>query len=267
MTDDISQLLKPLFALAQQSGEAIMEIYRQGETEIHIKADHTPVTQADIVANEIIVRGLQTLTPNIPILSEELLATPFVERSKWQRYWLIDPLDGTKEFIERTDEFTVNIALIEQHNPILGVVYAPALDIGYQACRGYGAFKHSAAGLYEFIKTREHPGAPISITVSRRHGRRSGEYLQRFGEHNLHYCGSALKICLIAEGIADIYPRLGKTSEWDTAAGHCVLQEAGGQIMDLQGQELRYNTKASLLNPEFLAVGDMQHNWLQYLHE
>ena len=265
MLDDNSQLLKPLVALAKQAGIAIMKVYEAGDPKIQIKADKTPVTEADLLANDIIVQGLKALTPEIPVVSEELAEVPFAQRKEWQRYWLIDPLDGTKEFIERTGEFTVNIALIEQHQSVLGVVYAPALGVGYEACRGYGAFKYTDDGAYEFIKTQPHPGNDISIAISRRHGKRSQEYLQRFGRYKLHYCGSALKICLVAEGVADIYPRLGKTSEWDTAAGQCVLQEAGGQIIDLHGKELRYNTKPSLLNPEFIAVGDVQHNWLQYL--
>ena len=265
MIEDLPRLLKPLSILVQQASDAIMDVYHKNAAEIQMKADNTPVTQADLIANEIIECGLQALTPNIPILTEESLVVPFAERKNWTQYWLIDPLDGTKEFIERTDEFTVNVALIEQHQPVLGMVYAPALGKGYQACRGCGAFSYTAANTVQPITTRAHPGAQLSIAISRRHGRRAQDYLQRFGDYQLKYCGSALKICLVAEGSADIYPRLGKTSEWDTAAGQCVLQEAGGQIIDLSGKELRYNTKASLLNPEFIAVGDLQHDWLQYL--
>ncbi len=200
----------------------------------------------------------------MPIISEESIELPFTERKKWHQYWLIDPLDGTKEFIERTDEFTVNIALIENEKPILGIVYAPALGIGYQACRGCGAFKYSDGGAYEFIQTRPYSSTETVIAISRRHGKRAQDYFARLAHYKLYYCGSALKICRVAEGIADIYPRLGKTSEWDTAAGQCVLEEAGGKIIDLQGRELRYNTKPSLLNPEFMAIGDTKHNWLSY---
>lgn len=264
MLQDSSQLLKPLLSLAQQAGVAIMEVYREEDPEIEIKADHTPVTKADLQANEIIVQGLQVLTPEIPIISEELTELPFTERKKWTQYWLIDPLDGTKEFIERTDEFTVNIALIENGKPILGIVYAPALGIGYQACRGCGAFKYTDGGTYDFIQTRPYSASETVIAISRRHGKRAENYFSRLPHYELHYCGSALKICRVAEGVADIYPRLGKTSEWDTAAGQCVLEEAGGEIIDLQGRELRYNTKPSLLNPEFMAIGDTKHDWLQY---
>lgn len=264
MLQDSSRLLKPLLSLAQQAGVAILEIYREDNPEIEIKSDNTPVTKADLRANEVIVQGLQDLTAEIPIISEELKESPFVERKKWSQYWLIDPLDGTKEFIERTDEFTVNIALIENEKPILGIVYAPALGIGYQACRGCGAFKYSDGGMYEFIQTRPYVAAETVITVSRRHGKRVENYFAGLPHYKLHYCGSALKICQVAEGVADIYPRFGKTSEWDTAAGQCVLEEAGGKIIDLQGSELRYNTKPSLLNPEFMAIGDNKHNWLQY---
>lgn len=259
-------MLNPLTTLAQQAGAVIVQIYQHNKTNVTLKADATPVTQADIMANDIIVRGLRQLTPQVPILSEESAVVSFAERQQWQQYWLIDPLDGTKEFIARNDEFTVNIALIKAQQAVVGVVYAPALGVGYQAAQGHGAFKYTTAGTCKFIRTRKCPDGEIMIAVSRHHGRRSQEYLQRFGEYKLHYCGSALKICLVAEGRVDIYPRLGKTSEWDTAAGHCILQQAGGRILDLNGMELRYNGKSSLLNPEFIAVGDIEHEWRQYLH-
>lgn len=265
MIEDYSLLLRPVYDLAVEAGEAILTLYRANDTEVNIKADNSPVTEADLKANQVIVEGLKRLTPDIPILSEEFTAIPFSERQQWQQYWLIDPLDGTKEYIERTDEFTVNIALIDNHEPVLGVVYVPAKAIGYEACRGCGAFKRTANGTYDFIHTRHRPDDHLIITVSRRHGTNAKNLFQRFGNYELIHTGSAVKIGLVAEGAADIYPRLGPTSEWDTAAGQCVLEEAGGRLMDFNGNELRYNTKESTLNPEFIAVGDYQHDWLQYL--
>lgn len=266
MINDYSKLLRPVYDLAVQAGAEILDLYEKNNTEVDIKADNTPVTEADLAANKIIVDGLKKLTPDIPILSEEFTATPFEQRQQWQQYWLIDPLDGTKEYIERTGEFTVNIALIDNHEPVLGVVLAPHLGIGYEACRGCGAFKRTADDTYDFIQTRSRPENVVVVTISRRHGKRSGELLQRFGDYELLHRGSALKICLLAEGVADVYPRLGPTSEWDTAAGQCVLEEAGGRLMDFDGNELRYNTKAELLNPEFLAVGDYRFDWLADLN-
>ncbi len=265
MLEDYSHLLRPVYQLAEEAGDAIMKIYRADNASVEIKADNTPVTSADIAANKVIVAGLKKLTPDIPIISEEFAHIPFEERSRWQQYWLIDPLDGTKEFIDRTGEFTVNIALIDNHEPVLGVVYSPESGEGYEACRGCGAFKRTATDTYDFIQTQAKPAAHTTVTISRRHGKFTNETLQRFGEHSVEYRGSALKICLVAEGVADIYPRFGPTSEWDTAAGQCVLEEAGGRLMDLQGKELRYNTKDCILNPEFAAVGDFKHDWLQYL--
>jgi 3'(2'), 5'-bisphosphate nucleotidase len=267
LIEDYSQLLRPVYELAEQAGQAIVKLYNKDNANVNLKADNTPVTEADLVANRIIVEGLKKLTPNTPILSEEFAEVAFSERESWQQYWLIDPLDGTKEYIERTDEFTVNIALIDQHEPVLGVVLAPVKGIGYEACRGCGAFKRGTQGMYHFIQTRTRPEELLTITISRRHGKRATELLQRFGDYEVLHRGSALKICLVAEGVADIYPRLGPTSEWDTAAGQCILEEAGGRLMDFQGQEIRYNTKASTLNPEFMAVGDYSYDWLALLNE
>lgn len=265
MIEDVPQLLRPVYQLAVDAGHAIMQLYQQNDPTIEIKADNSPVTAADLKANKIIVAGLQQLTPDIPILSEEFVAISYEQRQAWQQYWLIDPLDGTKEYIERTGEFTVNIALIENHQPVLGVVYAPALQAGYEACRGCGAFKRSADGTYDFIQVRPKPEDHVVITVSRRHSKASRDLFQRMGNYELIHRGSALKICFVAEGKADVYPRFGPTSEWDTAAGQCVLAEAGGRLMDFKGETFQYNTKASTLNPEFIAVGDTQHDWLNYL--
>jgi 3'(2'), 5'-bisphosphate nucleotidase len=275
MLDDYTQLLKPVLALAQQAGAAVMQIYNQdAKTEVTLKADHTPLTTADVRSHEILTAGLQQLTPGIPVLSEESVPVPFAERKKWQQYWLIDPVDGTTEFIERTGEFVINIALIEGHVPVLGMIYVPISNIAYEATRGCGAFKHTAEGTYEFISSRPspHPNPPpcsstregtggdgrvgVTVTVSRRYGQGTRKLLEQFANYELLLRGSALKFGLLAEGSADVYPRLGPTSEWDTAAGQCILEEAGGKVVDFFGAPLRYNTKDSLENPAFIAMGD-----------
>jgi 3'(2'), 5'-bisphosphate nucleotidase len=264
MLDDYTHLLKPVLALAQQAGAAVLQIYHQEvKIEVTLKADHTPVTAADLKSHEILVAGLQKLTPGIPVLSEESAMVPFAQRQTWQQYWLIDPVDGTAEFIEGTDEFVINIALIENHTAVLGMIYAPVTKIAYEATRGCGAFKHTAEGTYEFIKTRA-ISDPMIIALSRRHGNGTRKFLERFGHYELLLRGSALKFGLIAEGSADIYPRSGPTSEWDTAAGQCILEEAGGQVVDFAGVPLRYNTKDSLENPQFVALGDAQVEWQKF---
>lgn len=262
-----SDLLTSVITLAQQAGEKILAIYQRNEkTAIKIKTDNSPVTAADLIAHEIINKGLKQLTPELPILSEESAAIPFNERKQWQRYWLIDPLDGTKEFIEHLDDFTVNIALIENHQPILGVVYAPALVTCYFASKGTGAFKQIEQQTPQAIHTVAYKSTNTRVVASRRHGRTELEdFLQQLGDYTVISRGSAIKCALVAEGSADVYPRLSPTSEWDIAAAQCIVEEAGGAVIDTTGKTLRYNTKESLLNPSFLAVGDFTHNWINYL--
>lgn len=235
------------------------------------KEDHSPLTQADLAAHHVIVSALKQLTPHIPILSEESEAVDAKVRQSWHQYWLIDPLDGTREFVKRNGEFTVNIALINLHTPVLGVVYAPVNELLYFAAQGQGAYKQvkSNAALKIYTKALN-PRQPV-IASSRSH---SDEKMQRFLDNlknsigldpELIRIGSSLKICLVAEGVADVYPRLGPTSEWDTAAAHCILQEAGGDIFDVSGSVLRYNTKQSLLNPMFFASSTDAQHWMGYL--
>ncbi|AHK80216.1 3'-5'-bisphosphate nucleotidase [Ectothiorhodospira haloalkaliphila] len=261
----LERLLNNTCRIAREAGAAIMAIYGQG-FDVMEKADRTPLTEADMAAHRHIVQGLGELTPEIPILSEESTQIPFGERSQWSSYWLVDPLDGTREFIKRNGEFTVNIALIHDHEPVLGVVFCPALDLLYSAARGLGAHRRrSAADAAEPIRVNTGQRVPV-IAGSRSHGtERMQALLERVGEHELISMGSSLKFCLVAEGKADLYPRLGPTSEWDTAAAQCVVCEAGGQVTDIHMQPLRYNTKDSLLNPEFLVIGDTNRNWAQYL--
>ncbi|MBI5462660.1 MAG: 3'(2'),5'-bisphosphate nucleotidase CysQ [Gammaproteobacteria bacterium] len=258
-------LLDDIKRIAIEAGERILEVY-ESDFAIEHKDDKSPLTAADLAAHKAIVAGLGVLTPEIPVLSEESASIPFAERSRWTRYWLVDPLDGTREFIKRNGEFTVNIALIDHGRVTLGVVYVPVTQLCYYACAGGGAFKQAAGQAPAPIRVRALTDAPVRVVGSRSH---SGDsllrYLDKLGAHELVSMGSSLKFCLVAEGQADIYPRLGLTSEWDTAAAQCVVEEAGGRVTGLDMQPLRYNTKDSLLNPHFFVIGDITRDWSQYL--
>lgn len=246
------ELVPEIVALAHKAGEAIMSIYRSGDAGTTTKTDNSPLTIADLASHLIIVDGLKNLEPDLPILSEEAACIPYTERKLWTCYWLVDPLDGTKEFIKHNGEFTVNIALIENGEPVIGVVYAPALDVCYHAARGTGAFVQRENGAAQPIKTNSHQaGQAIKVAASRSHSdARTEALLEQIGDHECISMGSSLKLCLVAEGQAHIYPRLGPTMEWDTAAAHVIVNEAGGAVCDSGGLELRYN-KADLHNPEF----------------
>jgi len=260
-----ANLLEPVTALATAAGARILDIYGTA-FQVDAKDDNSPLTAADLASHRAIVAGLQQLTPEIPILSEESAGIPFAERSRWQRFWLVDPLDGTKEFIKRNGEFTVNIALIEGHEPVLGVVQIPVKGLCYFATRGQGAFRQETGRAAERIAVSRLGPGPVRVVGSRSHGGKSlEEFVARLGEHTLVAIGSALKFCLVAEGKADIYPRLGLTSEWDTAAAQCIVEEAGGQVIAIGGERLAYNTKESLLNPYFLVFGDASRDWRSYL--
>ncbi|HEY3327572.1 MAG TPA: 3'(2'),5'-bisphosphate nucleotidase CysQ [Novimethylophilus sp.] len=257
--------LADIIAIAKRAGNAIMAVYAQ-DIEVRHKQDNSPLTQADLAAHDIIESGLAALIPELPVLSEESAAIPFTTRRQWDSYWLVDPLDGTREFIKRNGEFTVNIALIENHRPALGVVYAPALDLLFFATAGHGAFRQLGNKSPQAIRAREFDSTQVTVAGSRSHASEELlSFLDRMGPHMLISMGSSLKICLVAEGRADVYPRLGLTSEWDTAAAQCVLEEAGGRLIGLDGASFRYNLKESLLNPHFFAVGAGNHDWTQYL--
>lgn len=261
----LEALLPTICDIARDAGKAIMEIYDSKDFDVERKSDQTPVTAADYAAHNLIEKRLSSLLLTYPILSEESESIPYQERKEWTTYWLIDPLDGTREFIKRNGEFTVNIALIQEHDAILGVVYAPALDICYFAAQDMGAWRQENASQATSIHVRPTPNCP-TIAGSRSHaGSDLQIFLDRIGDHELISMGSALKTCLVAEGVADLYPRLGLTSEWDTAAAQCVLEQAGGHLTNTDGQRLRYNTKASLLNPHFLAFGDTRRDWVKLL--
>lgn len=261
----LKRLEQSAVELARLAGERILQVY-QTEFEVSEKLDHSPVTEADIAAHNIIAQGLQELTDELPVLSEEGKQVAFEKRQGWVQFWLIDPLDGTREFVKKNDEFTVNIALIEKHEPVLGVVYAPVMDLVYFASRNNGAYKQKGSEKPQVICVRETAEHPIRVAGSRSYGSKQMEqYLERLGAHNLLSMGSSLKACLVAEGKADLYPRFGPTSEWDTAAAQCVLEEAGGALTDIEMQPLRYNHRESLTNPSFFAFGDRDKNWAHYL--
>jgi 3'(2'), 5'-bisphosphate nucleotidase len=264
--EQLQQWLAPAIQLTEAAGRRIMQIYASA-FEVQQKTDKSPLTEADMASHEIITRGLQQLTPTLPVLSEESKYVDFSERQRWSTYWLIDPLDGTREFVKRNGEFAVNVALVHGHKPVLGIVYAPALDVLYYARRNGGAYKRDTQAARP-IHARRAGAGPIRIAGSRSHSSKLMEqYVSQLGEHEWISMGSSIKACLVAEGAVDIYPRFGPTSEWDTAAPHCIVDEAGGGITDTERQPLQYNTKAALTNPFFLAYGDGSRDWLQYLKE
>ncbi|MBW2474539.1 MAG: 3'(2'),5'-bisphosphate nucleotidase CysQ [Deltaproteobacteria bacterium] len=242
-------------AIARDAGSAIMEIYA-GDFNVELKGDNSPLTCADRASHQVIVEGLQEATPDISILSEEGRDIPYAERAAWSRFWLVDPLDGTKEFIKRNDEFTVNIALVEDGLVTAGVVYVPAQDTMYFGGLGAGCWKTVNGDASVPIKVREADyNAGLTVVMSRSHPSHELEtYLQEVNVAEALPVGSSLKLCVVAEGKADLYPRLGPTMEWDTAAGHAVVEAAGGTVTQVDGAPLRYN-KENLLNPYFIVRG------------
>jgi 3'(2'), 5'-bisphosphate nucleotidase len=257
-----AQLLSEVVTLARRAGDAILSVYGQ-QFEVTNKADHSPLTLADTKSHEIIVQGLRALTPDIPVLSEEASDIPYSERRQWQRYWLVDPLDGTKEFVSRNGEFTVNIALIEGHDAAMGVVHVPVSDTTYTGAGAAGATRQTGREPAVPIRTSATAATPLRIVGSRSHRDSTlDRYLPRLEPYQLVAVGSSIKFCLVAEGSADFYPRFGPTSEWDTAAAQAVVEAAGGRVIQTDGQRLRYNAKAEVLNPHFLVSGDPTRDWL-----
>jgi 3'(2'), 5'-bisphosphate nucleotidase len=251
--------------LVRQAGDAILAVYAN-DFEVMHKADRSPLTAADEAAHHILVDGLARLDSRLPVISEESASIPWSERRQWSRYWLVDPLDGTREFVKRNGEFTVNVALIDGDAPVMGVVFAPALEYLAYAERGAGAFMRAANGQDIRLQTRTPAQAPLRIAASRSHlDERTLALLSRLGEHERVGLGSSLKFCRVAEGRIDLYPRFGPTCEWDTAAAQCVLEEAGGAVIDTAGHRLRYNCSESMINPDFLALGDLRLPWREWL--
>lgn len=259
--DNLSQVLR---RLAIEAGDRIMEIYDGDDMDVREKADESPVTKADEVADAHIAAGLAQAFPDILAVTEEQADS---HARTAQRFFLVDPLDGTKEFVNRNGEFTVNIALIEDGVPVLGVVHAPALGTSYLAAKDIGAFREDA-GSRRPIQTRQAPETP-SFVVSRSHRDDAlAELLDRLPAHEAVSTGSSLKFCLVAEGAADLYPRTGPTSEWDTGAGQCVAEVAGAKVATLPDmQPMRYNQRDTLLNPGFVVIGDRHAHWVEALEK
>jgi 3'(2'), 5'-bisphosphate nucleotidase len=266
VSDDLPvALLSSIAELARRAGDKILEVYGQAVQVTH-KADASPLTIADLRAHKVITDGLASLTPQLPVLSEEASDIPYAVRKTWTRYWLVDPLDGTKEFLSRNGEFTVNIALIDNHVPILGVVYVPTQHTVYMGSRTGGAFRQIAEQSAQPIHVCETPPPVLRIVGSRSHrGADDEKHLSPLQPYELVGIGSSLKFCLIAEGSADFYPRFGPTSEWDTAAAQAVVNAAGGAVIEVDGTPLRYNTRDSLLNPHFLVFGARTRDWRKVL--
>lgn len=252
---NLANLAAALMPTVADAGSAIMAVY-EGAFSVQKKDDNSPLTQADLESQRVILDGLSRLTPDIPVLSEESAQAPWSERQSWTRLWVVDPLDGTREFVKRNGEFTINIALVVNHEPLLGIVAAPALGLLYWGASGVGAFSQHRDAPEVAIKVSA-PAAPLRVVGSRSHASpETANYLSRLGQHEMSGIGSSLKFCLIAEGKADLYPRFGPTSEWDTAAGQALLEAAGGHVTRLDGHRLRYNCRETLLNGDFLAFSD-----------
>ncbi len=271
----ISQsIVDQLLSLCRQASDEILSVYHSSSCELSLKSDDSPLTAADLAAHKVLVDGLATLYPEVPILSEESEAIPFSVRQQWTSYWLIDPLDGTKEFIDRNGEFTINVALIQNHQPVFGLIMIPVTGQYYWGSSGIGSYRSNANGGVEAMSTRSLTELAddnrISVMASRRHTSDKEVLFEsrlrtHFDQVIYQQVGSSLKFCLIAEGLADCYPRLGPTCEWDTAAGQAIVEAAGGAVLNQQSQPLRYNTKDSLLNPDFYVVGDPKFPWINLI--
>ena len=258
-------LIEPIVALAIDGGDKILEVYAT-DFDVQSKADDSPLTLADLASHNTIVAGLKALTPDIPIISEEEGLPPYSERGQWSRYWLIDPLDGTKEFVNRNGEFTVNIALIDEHRPVFGVVRVPVQGKTYIGCEDHGAELRNSDGTSRKIRVSGKANKPARVVGSRSHrGASLDAFLENLGDYDLVPMGSSLKFCVVAEGGADVYPRFGPTSEWDTAAAQAVVEQAGGSVVELDGKLLSYNAKENILNPWFIVVGASDRDWLALL--
>ena len=259
----LHELVDPVVAIARDAGAAILRVY-ETDFKVQEKQDESPLTQADLAAHRCIVDGLAELTPEIPVLSEEGGLPDFAVRSAWQTYWLVDPLDGTKEFVNRNGEFTVNIALIDRGRPVLGVVFVPVTGITFVGCEGYGAQRIDRNGEAQDIRVAASSSRPVRVVGSRSHrGSSLDQFLAGLGDYDMVPMGSSLKFCVIAEGGADVYPRLGPTSEWDTAAAQAVVEQAGGAVVTLDGKPMSYNQKSAILNPYFLVSGPADIDWLK----
>jgi 3'(2'), 5'-bisphosphate nucleotidase len=257
-----------VIALANAAAAEILAIY-DGAFDVEHKADDSPLTAADLASHRCIVEGLQALTPDIPVLSEESAEVAVATRRQWSRLWLVDPLDGTREFIKRNGEFTVNIALIEDGVAVFGVVQAPVQGVLWWGDLAHGAWRRADGGEVP-LETRAPAVAPLRVAASRSHrDARTEAFMAKMaaqtGELETIGVGSSLKFCRVAEGAIDVYPRFAPTSEWDTAAGQAIVEAAGGRVLDPQGRPFRYNQRDRLLNGDFVALGDPHLPWRDWL--
>ncbi|MEM8983180.1 MAG: 3'(2'),5'-bisphosphate nucleotidase CysQ [Pseudomonadota bacterium] len=258
-----ADLRSAAISIARDAAAAILRVYER-EFDVQAKDDQSPLTEADLAAHAIIIKGLTELTPAVPCLSEEGALPAFDERGRWHRYWLIDPLDGTKEFVNRNGEFTVNIALIEGGYPVLGVVHVPVTNVTYSGGEKLGGFVQHGDSPEMAIAVATRCNGPIRVVASRSHrGANLEPWLESLPETAFVPCGSSLKFCYVAAGEADVYPRFGPTSEWDTGAAQAVAEGAGGRVVTLDGKRLRYNSKESVLNPFFIVYGPGDQDWLK----
>ncbi len=266
--NDLNELKK----LVLDAGEVILEIYGT-DFSVEVKEDDSPLTQADLAAHEIIYQGLSKLFPDVPILSEESSIADFETRSAWAQYWLVDPLDGTKEFVNRNGEFTVNVALIRNHEPVVGLVGVPVSGKLYVGDTESGlAAVESGDSSKALVGRRISNRSDLSVVASRSHGGEKLELFlerlnQEFPEMTKRSVGSSLKLCILALGEADFYPRIGPTSEWDIAAAHAVLRASGGELYEFSGLSKKYNTKESILNDDFYAVSDRSYDWHELIEK
>ncbi len=260
--DKLQTSLNQLLDISQRAGQAILKWY-DGDMGITRKADNSPLTRADIASHQVIMEGLAQQFADIPVLSEESANIPWETRRDWQQYWLVDPLDGTKEFISKNGEFTVNIALIRDHQPVLGIVHVPVTGVSYYGAKGHGAWRRTASENVVPIHVRQPAADPMVIVGSRSHANPElTDQLDKLGLHEFISMGSSLKFCRVAEGLADFYPRMGPTCEWDTGAAQAVVEAAGGKVVRIDGTFLPYNCKEAFLNPDFFVFGDPCINWL-----
>jgi 3'(2'), 5'-bisphosphate nucleotidase len=262
LQSDLPGLIESVVSISRLAGREILKFYDSG-FDVEMKDDNSPLTTADRAAHHLIQTALEQLTPEIPVWSEESAAIPYAVRRHWKEFWLVDPLDGTKEFIKRNGEFTVNIALIRDHQAVMGIVHVPVTDISYFGSKNTGAWRQQGSTGAKTIRVRQPAAKPAIIVGSRSHANPElVNQLDRLGSHELVSMGSSLKFCRIAEGLADFYPRTGPTCEWDTAAAQAVVEAAGGQVVKTDGSPLLYNRKESYLNPYFFVFGDPKKDWL-----
>ncbi|KAE9527817.1 3'(2'),5'-bisphosphate nucleotidase CysQ [Testudinibacter aquarius] len=256
-----NELLNAALSIAKRAGELLLTFYYQ-DIDSELKQDNTPVTAADLAASRFLVDELQALTPGVPVLSEESQTIEFSERRHWQQYWLVDPLDGTQQFLQKTDQFSVLVALVQDHQPTLGIVYSPVPRLAFYAMDKFGAYKQQN-GVISRLQTCPPSDEVIRIVVGQNVAQDQvlACFRDQFEYQLLRYGSSGLKGALVAEGRSDCYIRLGKTGEWDTAAVECILRETGGKIVDLYGEPLSYNRRNTLINPDFIMLGNAAFPW------